>query len=99
MHRASLFAFLAFVAVSAASGCNKPLDEDKCQKIVDKMVDLAAQDEPQDDQVQKVKEQVKADKRTLQNVKDTCVGKMTKSQYECVMTAKTFADAAQCDQK
>lgn len=90
----------ALLCVAAASiGCNKPLDEKQCQTLVDKMVDLAALDEPQSDHVDKVKAQVKSDKRTLQNVKDTCVGKMTKSQYECVMNAKTFQDATQCDQK
>jgi hypothetical protein len=85
--------------VGVGAGCNKPLDDDKCQKLVDKMVDLAALEEPPSDHVDKVKAQVKGDKRTLQNVKDTCVGKMTKSQYDCVMNAKTFSDASQCDQK
>lgn len=95
-----LFVFALFSGLFLI-GCNKTLDESKCQQLVDKMVDLAALDEPSADKdhVDKVKTQVKGDKRTLQNVKDTCVGKMTKSQYDCVMNAKTFADATQCDQK
>jgi uncharacterized lipoprotein NlpE involved in copper resistance len=95
--RALLVAFAAcsFVLV----GCNKPLDEDQCTKLVDKMVDLAAADEPSGANTDKLKNDVKADRRTLQNVKDTCVGKMTKSQYECVMDAKTFKDASACDGK
>jgi hypothetical protein len=97
MRRASLLPFVVFAA--AHVGCNKPLDEDKCQKLVDKMVDLAALEEPASDHVEKVKAQVKTDKRTLQNVKDTCIGKMTQSQYDCVMSAKKFQDATQCDQK
>jgi len=95
------FVFPLFFGLFIVAGCNKPLDETKCQQLVDKMVDLAALDRPSADKdhVEKVKAQVKSDKLTLQNVKDTCVGKMTKSQYDCVMNAKTFADAAQCDQK
>ena len=90
---------LAIPAAMLATACNKPLDEDKCQKLVDKMVDLAALDEPSSDHVDKVKADVKADKHTVQNVKDTCVGKMTKSQYDCVMSAKAFREATQCDSK
>jgi hypothetical protein len=90
---------IAVAPALAVTACNKPLDDDKCQKLVDKMVDLAALEEPPSDHVEKVKAQVKGDKRTLQNVKDTCVGKMTKSQYDCVMGAKSFSDATQCDQK
>ena len=89
---------LVVLAVPVAA-CNKPLDEDQCQQLVDKMVDLAALDEPASDHVDKVKAEVKADKRTVQNVKDTCVGKMTKSQFDCVMHAKAFREAAQCDSK
>ena len=98
MRRAFFFAFVALVSV-LAGGCNKPLDDDKCQKLVDKMVDLYAADQPSNDHVDKVKAQVKGDKRTAQNLKDTCIGKMTKSQYDCVMNAKSFGDATQCDQK
>ena len=94
-----LFFLTIALAPAFVAGCNKPLDDDKCQKLVDKMVDLAALEEPPSDHVDKVKAQVKNDKRTLQNLKDTCVGKMTKSQYDCVMNAKSFADATQCDQK
>ena len=39
------------------------------------------------------------DKQSLQTVKDTCVGKMTKSQYDCVMAAKTYDEAIACDGK
>ena len=87
------------LAFGALAACNKPLDEDQCSKLVDKMVDLAALDEAPSERVDKVRADVKKDGRTLQNVKDTCVGKMTKSQYECVMNAKTFKDASACDGK
>jgi hypothetical protein len=87
------------MTLAIAPGCNKPLDEEQCTKLVDKMVDLAAADEPTGGDTEKLKNDVKADRRTLQNVKDTCVGKMTKSQYECVMGAKTFKDASACDGK
>jgi hypothetical protein len=90
---------LAFAAAVAFTGCNKPLDDAQCQQLVEKLVDLAAQDEPAGAQVDKVKTDVKHDPRTIQNVKDTCVGKMTKAQYDCVMSAKTFKDASACDAK
>ena len=84
---------------TAVVGCNKPLDEDQCTKLVDKMVDLAADDDPAGADTEKLKAALKADRRTLANVKDTCVGKMTKSQYDCIMGAKTFKDASACDGK
>jgi hypothetical protein len=80
-------------------GCNKPLDEAQCDKLVDKMVDLLAKGESPSDRVDKVKVELKSDKRALANVRDTCVGKMTKSQYDCVMSAKNFDDATACDGK
>lgn len=95
----ALFASCSVLTLLAATGCNKPLDEEQCKKLVDKMVDLAAAEEPASDKVEKVKADVKADSRTLQNVKDTCVGKMTKGQFDCVMNAKTFKDASACDSK
>jgi hypothetical protein len=85
--------------LAASGGCNKPLDEGQCEKLVDKMVDLLAKGEPASEHVDKVKSELKGDKRALQNVRETCVGKMTKSQYECVMAAKTFEDATACDGK
>ncbi len=96
--------FFAVVSVSAVAlftsvGCNKPLDDEQCKKLVDKLVDLAAAEEPPGANVDKVKSDIKADSRTLQNVKDTCTGKMTKGQFDCVMAAKSFKDASACDGK
>lgn len=84
----------AFVVLFCALGCNRTLDEDQCKKMVDKMVDLLAKSDTDD----KVKADVKKDPRATM-VRDTCVGKMTKSQYDCVMQAKTFEAALSCDGK
>ncbi|MEO7092005.1 MAG: hypothetical protein ABI175_02065, partial [Polyangiales bacterium] len=51
-------------ALGALGGCNKPLDEDQCGKLVDKMVDLAAADEPSGANTEKLKADVKGDRRT-----------------------------------
>ena len=99
MRALSWFPIAAALVASPLMACNKPLDEDQCTQLVDKMVDLAAADEPAGPGTDKLKTDVKGDRRTVQNVKDTCVGKMTKSQYECVMGAKTFKDASACDGK
>ena len=97
--RRALFVLVAVAMGVALAACNRPLDEDQCKRLVDKMVDLVATGQPPGDRVEKVKTEVKGDKLTMQNVKDSCVGKMTKSQYECVMAAKTFEDATACDAK
>jgi len=94
-----LLALAATATMLTMGGCNKPLDEAQCDKLVDKMVDLLAKGEPPSERVDKVKSELKSDKRALANVRDTCVGKMTKSQYECVMAAKTFDEATACDGK
>ena len=99
MRTLSWFPLTVALAAAPLFACNKPLDEEQCTQLVDKMVDLAAADEPAGPSTDKLKTDVKADSRTVQNVKDTCVGKMTKSQYECVMGAKTFKDASACDGK
>ncbi len=99
MRRRLLVLTLLLPVIVSPAGCNKPLDEGQCDKLVDKMVDLLAKGEAPSERVDKVKTEIKGDKRALQNVRDTCVGKMTKSQYDCVMSAKTFEEATACDGK
>ena len=102
MRRGLRFCWLCMLIalpVFSLGSCNKPLDEAQCEKLVDKLVDLLAKGEPASDRVDKVKSELKTDKRSLQTVKDTCVGKMTKSQYDCVMAAKSYDDATACDGK
>lgn len=82
--------------VVAASSCNRPLGEADCKKLVDKLVDLLAETEEKAD---KVKPSVQADKALVTTLRETCVGKMTRAQYDCILAAKTFEAAAACDAK
>lgn len=80
----------------AVTSCNRPLGEADCKKLVDKMVDLLAETEEKAD---KVKPVVQADKALVVTLRETCVGKMTRAQYDCILAAKTFEAAAACDAK
>ncbi len=78
------------------ASCSKPVTEADCKKLVDKLVDLLAETEEKAD---KVKPSVQADKALLATLRETCVGKMSRAQYDCILAAKTFEAAAACDAK
>lgn len=86
----ALFGFLTL------GGCSRSADEEQCQKLVDKLVELIAESSSQA-HVEKVKKDVKNDKRSALISKETCVGKVTRSQYDCMMGSKTFEQFAACD--
>jgi hypothetical protein len=91
-----LRAFALTVSLSAVvCGCSRTADEDQCKKLVDKLVDLMA--EGSSDHVDKVKNDVKRDKRSAVLSRETCVGKITRSQYECMMAAKSLETFAACE--
>ncbi|MGZ3423511.1 MAG: hypothetical protein ACXWUG_05715 [Polyangiales bacterium] len=87
---------LAFAVVALsfpfAAGCSRTVDKADCEKMVEHMVQLLAKDH-----AAKIKGKVESDANT--SIEKTCVGKISKAQYECVMGAKTFDDAAGCDSK
>lgn len=95
VRRAALGGLVPLVLFALPS-CNKPLGEADCKKLVDKMVDLLADTE---EKAEKVKPTVKADKALVATLRETCVGKMTRAQYDCILAAKTFEAAAACDAK
>jgi hypothetical protein len=86
---------LALVFLSLACGCSRTADEDQCKKLVDKLVDLMA--EGSSEHVDKVKNDVKRDKRAAVLSRETCVGKISRSQYECMMAAKSLETFAACE--
>jgi hypothetical protein len=83
---------LALLLMPLASACSRTVDKEDCQKMVDHMVDLLSKDRGA-----KLKSKVENDATT--SIEKTCVGKISRAQYECVMNAKTFDDAASCDSK
>lgn len=85
-------AALALVALLIAPACSRTVDKEDCQKMVDHMVDLLSKDRGQ-----KLKGKVEND--ATASIEKTCVGKISKAQYDCVMSAKTFDDASSCDSK
>jgi hypothetical protein len=86
---------LGLAFAGAMAGCSRTADEDQCQKLQDKMVDLMA--EGSTEHVEKVKNGVKRDKRAALLSRETCVGKITRSQYECMMAAKSLETFTACD--
>lgn len=87
---------LVVAALALAAGCNRTVDEDECKALVAKLVDLIAASDSSD-HVGKVKSAVKGDPRASSLSRETCVGKITKSQYECMMSAKSVEAFAACD--
>jgi hypothetical protein len=86
------FAFAIATLALSAGGCSRTVDRADCEKMVSHMVDLLAKDKSS-----KVKGKVESDANT--SIEKTCVGKISKAQFDCVMSAKTFDDAAGCDSK
>ncbi len=84
---------LASAALSL--GCSRTADEEQCNKLLDKMVDLMA--EGSTDHVEKVKSGVKKDKRAAFISRETCVGKISRGQYECMMAAKSVETFVACE--
>ncbi len=78
------------------TGCSRTADEEQCKKLVDKLVDLLAESSSES-HVDKVKKDVKNDKRSAVISKETCVGKISRSQYECMMAAKSVEQFTACE--
>jgi hypothetical protein len=87
---------MRWVVVMLLLGCSRTADEEQCQKLADKVVDLIAEGNSTA-HVDKVKKDVKNDKRSTMISKETCVGKISRSQYECMMSAKSFEQLTACD--
>lgn len=86
----------AMVCAVLALGCSRTADEEQCKKLVDKLVDLLA-DSSSQDHIDKVKKDVKNDKRSAIISKETCIGKISRSQYECMMAAKSVEQYTACE--
>lgn len=84
------------VAALLLCGCSRTADEEQCKKLVDKLVDLLAESSSEA-HVDKVKKDVKSDKRSAVISKETCVGKISRSQYECMMAAKSVEQFTACE--
>lgn len=93
--RAAVLAGLAVGLLAFAGGCSRTADEEQCKKLLDRMVDLMA--EGSTDHVDKVKNGVKHDKRAALVSRETCVGKITRSQYECMMAANSLETFVSCE--
>jgi len=91
----SLRSVRALALVLFMCGCSRTADEEQCKKLVDKLVDLMA--EGPSDHIEKVKSDVKRDKRSAVLSRETCVGKISRSQYECMMSAKSLETFAACE--
>lgn len=91
----SLRAVVAVGLAAFACGCSRTADEDQCKKLLDKMVDLMA--EGSTEHVDKVKNGVKHDKRAALVSRETCVGKISRSQYECMMASKSLDTFLSCE--
>ena len=92
----ALALFLLVLGAVGSLGCTRTADEDQCKKLVDKLVELIAADSASD-HVDKVKSGVRADKRAALISRETCIGKVTASQYECMMGAKSIESFTACD--
>jgi hypothetical protein len=90
-----LFRALALLGLPLLCGCSRTADEEQCLKLVDKLVDLVA--DGSSEHVDKVKKDVKHDKRSAILSRETCVGKITRSQYDCMMAAKSLESFAACE--
>jgi hypothetical protein len=77
-------------------GCSRTADEEQCKKLVDKLVDLLAESSSEPN-LEKVKKDVKNDKRSAVISKETCIGKISRSQYECMMAAKSVEQFTACE--
>jgi len=73
---------LGLVLLALLCGCSRTADEEQCQKLVDKLVDLMADGTAE--HVEKLKTDVKRDK-------------ISRSQYECMMAAKSLETFAACE--
>jgi hypothetical protein len=83
---------LLVVLAMLSSACSRTVDKEQCEKMVEHMVDLLAKDRGT-----KFKSKVESDANV--SIEKTCVGKISKAQFDCVMSAKTFDDASSCDSK
>ncbi|GAC1352690.1 MAG: hypothetical protein NVSMB1_18070 [Polyangiales bacterium] len=80
-------------------GCRQRLDQSDCDRLAEKMIDLLAKGESHAEVVNRVQNELKADKRSQWILRNVCVGKMTKTQFDCVFAAKTFEEATGCSAK
>jgi hypothetical protein len=90
-------AVLVAVALSSTAACKSSLDEQRCDELVDHLIDLYAQDEPKGARTDRLRRDVKADKRATDAVREFCTTKMSRGEYDCMMAAKTFKETLSCD--
>ncbi len=88
---------LALSLVLSGFGCSRTADEEQCKKLVEKSVELLAVEGGEHGA--KVKKRLESDARVDSISKETCIGKISRSQYECMIAAKTFEAFAACDAK
>ncbi len=103
MPRRAQTGVLAWFAASlallgGATGCGRTVDEGECKELVAKMVDLLVESGSAE-HASEVKSAVKGDPRAKSLSSATCVGKVTRSEYECMMAAKSVEAFAACDER
>lgn len=93
MNKVSFCSAIVMVATAAlmVTGCSKA-NKAECEQMVDKMIDLQVQGLSPD--LQKLTKSGMADEKPKM-VAD-CDGKVSKSDVQCVMNAKTSADLDKC---
>jgi small lipoprotein (TIGR04454 family) len=87
---------LALVAL-ALLGCSGKVTQEECDELTDHLVDLLAQTGPKLAHADKVKAEVKADPRAEIVSKQTCLGKISGSQYRCMKAAKSLDAFVACE--
>ncbi|MBI2388914.1 MAG: hypothetical protein HYV09_04780 [Deltaproteobacteria bacterium] len=85
------------VAASAVAGCGGKIDDEQCRELTNHLVDLLSKEGPAPENAEKVKASVKNDPRAKLVRQETCAGKITRAQYECMKKAKSVSDFAACD--
>jgi hypothetical protein len=80
-----------------SAGCGGKVDEDQCKELTSHLVDLLADEGAKPENAEKVKANVKTDPRAELVSKETCVGKITVSQYKCMKTAKSVEKFVACE--
>lgn len=82
-----------------ASACTKTTDEGDCRKLVAKAAELLARGAPSAEPAEKVRSAVESDPRALAISRESCVGKITKGQYDCMIAASSFEAFVACDDR
>lgn len=87
---------LGALALSAA-GCSGKVDEEQCKELTNHLVDLLADEGAKPENAEKVKANVKADPRADLVSKETCIGRITVSQFKCMKAAKSVEKFVACE--